>query len=783
MQDYLGHSRNDDGNGVSETLKMHLSTVAKRTSDYMRAWDHEVSGSVAGYFHDLGKYADQMQQRLVNPAKFSGKNHAAAGACWIAHQYINSWPLALAVLYHHGGLKVCFSGRKQLIIELLKNFQDKPSDYTETNINMLIERFMGDFPDMPTKKIPRLFTRKMAADMLDVRMMASALDDADFIETEAHFLGDSNVVRQYRQEGASLDVDRALLAVLTCIATKKTENQVVQNVRSTLCSCCEEAGDYPIGSYFLSAPTGSGKTLSMLLFALRHAKTHGLRRIVLVMPFLNIIDQTAMLYRKIFSFKNGFPQNYVLEDHSLAGFEPNDAENDLEDKRQRTRKLLSENWDAPIVLTTSVKFFESLHASRNSKLRKLHRLAKSVVLFDEAQSLPPDLAAISLATLSRLVGNDNPYGSSVVFATATQPAFDSISPIVEKYSSCGWKPDSLISEETTQFLFDSMANRVHVSWREQDIVTLEDLSVELAEGSHNQCLCIVNLKRHARHLVELLIKKMDENVVFHLSTSMCAKHRKTVLDKVVNRLKKNKQVVLIATQCVEAGVDISFPVVYRALAPLESIAQAAGRCNRHGGEIGSVIVFTPSDEKGFFPSGYKEGISVTQMLLAECRSRGENPDDLNLLNSPEFIRRYYKLFFDLGNYKEERKSQAELHRAVDAGYFEEVSRIYRLIPGDTVNVLVPHDEAEFNRLRAVVQKREFMNAQEIRKWVHEAREYAVGVYRPKPDSLKWMALEPVQFGVHFRNDNHDADWFISLPEAEYDSVCGLKLPESFEGIC
>lgn len=783
MESFWGHSRNDNGNGVPEPLRIHLAAVANRTSVFMAAWEHEFAGWIAGIYHDFGKYSDQMQQRLENPATIGGKNHAAVGACWIAFHYKNSLPFALAVLYHHGGLK-CFHGSQRKMLEvLLKDMANNSDGYTETDLKVLAKRCAAEFPDVPVEPISKLLTGKMAADMLDVRMIASALDDADFIETEAHFAGDPNVLRRYRPEGASLDVDRALSAVSAFIATKTTENKIVRDVRSTLCSSCRDAGDYPVGSYFLTAPTGSGKTLSMLLFALRHAEIHGLRRIVLVMPFLNIIDQTAMLYREIFSVENGFPENYVLEDHSLAGFDSIDTENDLEDERQRIRKLLSENWDAPIVLTTSVKFFESLHANRNSKLRKLHRLAKSVVLFDEAQSLPPDLAAISLATLSRLAGADSPYGSSVVFATATQPAFESLSPVVEKYSSHGWKPKPLISGETVGRLFDSMSDRVRVSWRELEPIELEELADELVDNSQKQTLCILNLKRHAQRLVELLAERLKKEIVFHLSTAMCPKHRKKVLDTVMARLNKGDPVVLISTQCVEAGVDISFPVVYRALAPLESIAQAAGRCNRHGGETGNVIVFTPSDEKGYFPPGYGEGISVTQTLLAEQRAEGCNPDDLNLLNSPEFIRRYYKLFFALGNYDSERSSQAELHRAVDAGYFEEVSKKYRLIPGDMVNVLVPYDEANFNRLRAVVQQREFMSAEEIRSWVREAREHAVGVYRPQPDSLKWLALEPVQFGVLLKYDNHDADWFISLPEAKYDELCGLKLPDNFVDIC
>ena len=332
-------------------------------------------------------------------------------------------------------------------------------------------------------------------------------------------------------------------------------------------------------------------------------------------------------------------------------------------------------------------------------------------------------------------------------------------------------------------MFDSMSNRVCVEWRDQEPIELEDLARELSEHPTQQSLCIMNLKRHALRLAELLVGRMGKGTVFHLSTSMCSKHRKIVLKEVQKRLDSEQPVVLIATQCIEAGVDISFPRVYRALAPLDSIAQAAGRCNRHGGETGTVVVFLPSDERGYFPPGYGEGISTTKTLLADCRRQGIDPNTANLLNDPDFIWRYYKIFFELGNYTGERREQERLHEAVVAGNFEEVSKHYKLIPGDMINVLVPYDREAFELLAGEVKKREFMKAEEIRQWVSKAREHAVGLYRPKSDSMKWQGIEPVQFGAVLKYDNHDADWFICLPLAGYDPLCGLKLPDSFIGVC
>lgn len=787
MHIFWGHSKNSDGKGVPELLSTHLNLVSERMAKFMSFWSYERAGRIAGLFHDLGKYADQMQKRLENPVKVEGKNHAAAGAYWVARFFKNGMPLSLAILYHHGGLQRFYSNKKEFLSDIQRGFSENPNNYTEMDCCLLAKRFIKEFPEVKQEVIPQLFSqqRKMCSDMFDVRMVSSALDDADFIETEAHFDGDAEIPRRYRPEGPLLEAEKALAVIESVLGKKQTKNATVQQIRNSLYINCISAGENLPGLFTLTAPTGAGKTLSMLAFALLHAKKREMRRIVLVMPFLNIIDQTAKVYGDIFSKQNGFPDNYILEDHSLAGFNSYTSDDsDLEDKKLRTRNLLAENWDAPVVLTTSVKFFESLHACKNSQLRKLHRLAKSVILFDEAQSLPPDLAAVSLATLSRLADPEGPYGSSVIFATATQPAFESLSPVIEEYSSCPWNPSPLIHEKNVErWMFDKMSDRVQVYWREQKDISFEQLADEISTAQEKQCLCIVNLKRHACKLAKLMQDKKDENIVFHLSTTMCAKHREEKLDKVKERLEKSKPVFLISTQCIEAGVDISFPLVYRALAPLEAISQAAGRCNRHGDKTGKVIVFVPEDERGFFPSGYGEGISVTRTLLNELRTKGDDPNSKNLLNSTDFIHLYYKRFFEFGRYTTERDSQYDLFQAVKAGRFDEVSKHYKIIPGDMVNVLVPYNRLEFNRLKEIVQNQNYMRSSDIREWVSQAREYAVSIYRPGIDSPNWQALEPIQFGCRFKYDNHDADWFVCLPSAEYDDLCGLNLPDTFSFIC
>jgi CRISPR-associated endonuclease/helicase Cas3 len=480
--------------------------------------------------------------------------------------------------------------------------------------------------------------------MLDARMLFSALVDADFIATEGHFNG--AVAQPYipREEGPALDIDNALAALGRYVAEvrKRHADDPISPLREQLYSAAVTAAMDSPGAFTLTAPTGCGKTLAMLAFALHHAKQHRLRRIILVMPFLNIIDQAAKIYRAIFSEKGGFPENTVVEHHSLAGRRGGSAEGD-DNGRNYPARLLSENWDAPIILTTTVQFFESLMACKTSPCRKLHRIAGSVVLFDEAQSLPPRLAAGSLATVSRLADSSGPYRTSIVLATATQPAFDLLDRrIRERSLSPGWKPREIVEENAA--LFQGVSSRVAATWRHETPIDLDGLALEIARL--RRVLCIVNLKRHAVRLATKL-RELGAQGLLHLSTNLCPAHRDKVLRRIDARMKRGEPICLIATQCVEAGVDLDFPVVYRALAPLEAIAQAAGRCNRHGiGATGRLIVFKPLDSGRLYPPGYGAAVQATESFL-KIVARTRDGSAVDIINSPALLRRYYEHLYGL----------------------------------------------------------------------------------------------------------------------------------------
>lgn len=770
---FLAHSPNDDGAGVAESLSDHLRRVAERAAGFAAAFGAEQQAAAAGLLHDLGKYADQFQRRLRDPSE-RGRDHWTVGAlAALAARDFGLLP-ALAVAGHHAGLNMLWDFRRACQ-EMLAALKNHPEAFTGTDRQLLLTRFAADGFELPHVDQGLAPTGRFAADMLDVRMFFSALVDADFLETEAHFNGDAGTPRLPRRDGPLLDPGRALSALERYLThVRQTHHgEPMAPVREVLYSACVAAAARPQGLFTLSAPTGAGKTLAMLAFALHHARARGLRRIVLVMPFLNIIDQSAGDYRAIFSPKNDFDPHPVLEHHSLADHGDRPAEDAAEDGIESLARLLVENWDAPVILTTTVQFFQSLMSDRPSRCRKLHQLARSVILFDEVQTLPPALAVATLATLSRLCDPAGPYGSTVVFATATQPAFDAFdSRLRPEFSSAGWRPEEIVPQDQAGPLYASAAGRFRVTWRHGAPIDLDDLARELQD--HDQALCIVNLKRHAVRLAHTLRERGNEGLL-HLSTNMCPAHRVKVLNTVKSRLRDGMAVRLVATQCVEAGVDLDFPVVYRALAPLEAIAQAAGRCNRHGRRgPGQVVVFKPQDDRRPYPPGYGEAVDATETFLASL-SQQADLDALEILNSPERLRAYFRHFYGLsGRTSSERDDEKPLLDAIRAGDFPEVAGLYKLINQDTIRVLVPYDPALFEQLRSEITETPRLTPKFIRDWCRRASPYAVNLFRPRDNDPIVPHLDPIQFSRHREVETWNADWFIALRGIEYDGLLGIS---------
>lgn len=750
------HSANT--NGDWHPLQEHLTSVAKLAGQFSNnlAWQDEVR--LAGLLHDLGKYADRFQARLHGLD--SGLDHWSQGA-WVALAEHQAIAAALAIQGHHVGLQRANKDALRLMNpqRLTQNhpFRLALSDADHMRLKLRAEAD-GLFFQTPeqTALSPKNGMAYAVASMLDVRLLFSCLVDADFLDTEAHFEGNAKGKRP-RPEGPKLDASAALLALdayMEKLRGATSAQAEVRQARQDLWSAAECAGKMQPGLFTLTAPTGSGKTLAMLKFALEHAARHNLKRVVLAVPFLSVIEQTAHEYRKVFK---SFPGNFVLEHHSLAGLGVEAEQHDAEGASERQRRLLAENWDAPIVLTTNVQLLESLFSNRPSSCRKLHNLMESVIMFDEAQSLPTGLAVPTLAALSYL---SSAYHSSVVFATATQPAFDTLHSAVTKHAAQGWQPDEAVPKHAGMFC---MLKRVEVSWpKNGEKRGWGELATDLYSDNAKQVLCVVNLKRH---VLALLDELAGTEGLFHLSTNMCAEHRRDVLKKVRARLKAGQTCRLISTQCVEAGVDLDFPLVYRALAPLEAIAQAAGRCNREGklneqSRLGKVVVFEPNTEEELrrcYPThAYYQAAEVTRTMLIQH-------GDLNI-NDPALFRDYYRRLYDLNN--PANLNQA-LNDAITALDFPEVAKHYRLIDQNTIQILVPWAERweEFDTLRNEAE-RVGISA----KWMRRAQGLAVSIYLAQEGPPAWAIPAKLKRG------GTSDEWFI-LEGDYYDDTLGLNPPK------
>lgn len=760
MTDYFAHSGNAFGHW--HLLKDHLASVSELAGSYTVGWKGEEEAKLAGLLHDLGKYGDRFQNRLRGADR--GLDHWSQGA-YLAIKNSKAIAAAVAIQGHHIGLQSLQKPDLQkLAPEILKTHHPQALALSEYNPVVLEQRLNEDQLSV-TRPQQRLFDSLLGSDearidnMLDVRRLFSALVDADFIDTEAHFNGDNHgkIPRRpglkLNDNGLAQQVLQTLSDYLHLQSSKPSFDNTLQIIRQQLSQDCLKQAEQNTGNFTLTAPTGSGKTLSMLRFALQHAIQHKLERIILVVPYLSIIEQTADIYRRLFA---GFEEDLILEHHSMTGLgeEQNQCDADGQDDRQRLikrQRLLAENWDAPIIITTSVQFLESLFSNRPSACRKIHRLAHAVILFDEVQTLPTSLAIPTLAALSHIA---NQWHSSVVFATATQPAFNHLHSSVMEHCRNGWQPREIVADSAAMM---QQTRRVEFTW----LAEKPDWA-QLAERieQHEQILCIVNLKSHAHELWQHLA---DANDCFHLSTNQCPLHRQNVLQQVRQRLADGRSCRLIATQCIEAGVDIDFPVVYRALAPLDAIIQAAGRCNREGRQqTGQTVVFTPNTDKLYPDHGYRQAALVTESLKQELGDRFD-------LYDPATIQRYYRRLYAVADPAQQAPA---LYQAIRELNFAETARHYRLIHNDSINILTPYDPERFAELKALAEHEGLTRA-----WIKQARSLSISLFRPKPEDAVWDSLLPVQSFKNGRTQPGE-DWFIVANPGDYDDILGYRKPDT-----
>ena len=570
--EYVAHVKQSSSGGGGweppHPLGQHLLAVAELSAQFASGFNAADWARLAGLWHDLGKYRLRFQRYIRQASGFEAEDahiegkagrspHSTAGALLAVDRFKEYGRiLAYLIAGHHAGLDDWHGG-----LEIRLNGQDARDELNESLDQQPPADILhqGEFkPDL--KAIPG----GPAGFALWLRMLFSCLVDADFLDTEAYMEPAKAEQRSTWPDLAELleHFDRHMAAMLS-----QAPSSTVNRLRADILGQCQRASQEPPGLFSLTVPTGGGKTLSSMAFALEHAARHEKKRIIYVIPYTSIIEQTADIFRGILG-------DAVIEHHSNAEADPA--------KENHQSRLACENWDAPIVVTTNVQFFESLFAARTSRCRKLHNIVDSVVVLDEAQLLPPEFLQPILDVLNLLTKH---YGVTVVLSTATQPALSTREYFDAKQNLRGLENvrEIVADPDALYRALERVKVRLPADW--QSPTDWETLAREL--GGFESVLAIVNRRNDARELW----KRMPEGTL-HLSALMCGAHRSQVITSIKARLKAGIPTRVISTQLVEAGVDVDFPVVYRALAGLDSIAQAAGRCNREGKlERGEVVVF------------------------------------------------------------------------------------------------------------------------------------------------------------------------------------------------
>lgn len=665
---YIAHQRKSDKKEQSlETHLLEVSIIAKSLAAKIGLQDQ---GELIGLLHDLGKYSDEFQIYLksavglidqdkddyVDAKSKKGKvDHSTAGAqlVWqeLSTRYNKMGPivgqmLSLCIASHHSGLIDCLSsdthsfGEDRFTKRIekpdgLTHFREaiaKMDKTIEARFRELVSnpelidgviKSLQQIAELERKRGDELIVR-FKVGML-VRYLFSCLIDADRINSADFEKPHAAKARRHGQYGEWVHLINRLDSHLSSFSA----NKPIDKLRVSISQHCRDKAENEKGIYMLTVPTGGGKTLASLRFALHHAEKHKMDRIIYAIPFTSIIDQNADVVRKILEPDGAKSNNVVLEHHS----------NLMPEEENWKTKMLVENWDAPVIYTTNVQMLETLFGAGTRGPRRLHQLANAVLVFDEIQTLPVNCIHLFCNAINYLVEH---CGTTVVLCTATQPLMD----MVEQSKGALRIPPSNEIMPNVGELFRKL-KRVEVlnrrkpgGWSDKEVAIL---AMEEA-GKANGCLVIVNTKKSAQAIFQLCRDEKTAMPIFHLSTNMCPVHRRAILKEIRERLEAKESILCISTQLIEAGVDVDFGAVIRSVAGLDSIAQAAGRCNRNGlRDIGYVHVVNLSEERVDMLKDIACGQQETLRILGEFEN---NPAQFNHdLLSPAAIERYFKYYF------------------------------------------------------------------------------------------------------------------------------------------
>lgn len=667
MNMLLAHGATDE-HPEGQSIEAHLKGTGELAETFAAEFGAAANGKLCGLAHDIGKYSDEFQLRLRGGKKV---DHATAGA--IECFKIKAAFEAVCVIGHHSGLP---------------NVGHKDADTTEsqTFFDRKLRAEQGGIPDYRKNwnghiALPQDYFRPSGrgfATAFYIRMLYSCLVDADYIDTETFMNGDAG--------RGNYEPLSALCDKLTAYISKwNNPTREIDILRQKILNSCIEKASAPRGIFSLTVPTGGGKTVASMAFALNHAVANSMKRIIYVIPYTSIIEQNAKVFRDILGQEN------VVEHHSQVSYELSENADELEYRSA----LATENWDAPVIVTTAVQFFESLYANRSSKCRKLHNIANSVIIFDEAQMIPSNNLRPCVAAIAELV---RAYNATAVLCTATQPAIDGM---LLEYS----KKESVVELcPDVDGMFEKFRR---TSFEKEGRLATDELVSRLE--SQQQVLCIVNTRKFAQEVYEALPSEGR----FHLSTLMCPVHRKQKLDEIRERLKSGKTCRVVSTSLIEAGVDVDFPRVFREMAGLDSILQAAGRCNREGKRSAesSIVTVFESENK------------VNKLIAVNRDAAEEAVRDWIQPNNIQTIECYFKAYRDLLR----NDDKSEIMKAIKEGIsgcqlpFKQIAERFRLIDENTFTVYISVGEGKelISRLREGERSRELYR---------KAGMYSVSIY-------------------------------------------------------
>ena len=667
MNMLLAHGATDE-HPEGQSIEAHLKGTGELAETFAAEFGAAANGKLCGLAHDIGKYSDEFQLRLRGGKKV---DHATAGA--IECFKIKAAFEAVCVIGHHSGLP---------------NVGHKDADTTEsqTFFGRKLRAEQGGIPDYRKNwnghiALPQDYFRPSGrgfATAFYIRMLYSCLVDADYIDTETFMNGDAG--------RGNYEPLSALCDKLTAYISKwNNPTREIDILRQKILNSCIEKASAPRGIFSLTVPTGGGKTVASMAFALNHAAANSMKRIIYVIPYTSIIEQNAKVFRDILGQEN------VVEHHSSVSYELSENADELEYRSA----LATENWDAPVIVTTAVQFFESLYANRSSKCRKLHNIANSVIIFDEAQMIPSNNLRPCVAAIAELV---RAYNATAVLCTATQPAIDEM---LLEYS----KKESVVELcPDVDGMFEKFRR---TSFEKEGRLTTDELVSRLE--SQQQVLCIVNTRKFAQEVYEALPSEGR----FHLSTLMCPVHRKQKLDEIRERLKSGKTCRVVSNSLIEAGVDVDFPRVFREMAGLDSILQAAGRCNREGKRSAesSIVTVFESENK------------VNKLIAVNRDAAEETVRDWTQPNTTSTIERYFKAYRDfLRNDDKSGVITASEKGISGCGLpFEWIAKEFKLIDQNTFTVYISVGEGKelISRLREGERSRELYR---------KAGMYSVSIY-------------------------------------------------------